>query len=107
MPRATTLTKSETIPPVFFRIKPEVHERLERVLKGHSGGRNDLARDGLLREIERLEQHANPVTPKVAKAIASYRKVTGRDDVDQILADAMRAHIQRSSQCPAATSAAA
>jgi hypothetical protein len=88
-------------------VTPDTLARARRLQK-HTGLKpTEIARDGLVRELERLEQHANPVTPKVAKAIASYRKVTGRDDVDLILADAMRAHIQRASQCPARDSAAA
>lgn len=102
MSSARLTAKAEEIPPVFFRIKPEVHARLELVLKRHSGGRNDLARDGLLREIERLEQQAAPVTPKEAKAIETFKKVTGCADISSVLAAASRDHVRREAAATAA-----
>lgn len=96
MSKTQQVEKAAAVAPVFFRIKPEVHERLEKVLKHHSGGRNDLARDGLLREIERIEQHIQPVTPAELKAIASFKRVTGDASIVPTLSAAMRDSVLRS-----------
>lgn len=88
--------KKQQVPLIcYFRLYGADKAALLSVSGKRRGAHNAIALAGTMAEIARLKAAASPVTPKVAKAIASYRKVTGRDDVDLILAAEMRAHIQR------------
>lgn len=73
-------------------LTPEVAARAAAICKSEGIKPTELCRAGLLVEIARLEAHAAGVTPEEAKALESYRRLTGQDPV-KVLAEALKAHL--------------
>lgn len=76
-------------------VAPEHLSRAKRLNRSTGLKPTEIAHAGFIREIERLEQQASPVTPKEAKTIEAFKKVTGSADITPVLAAAMRDYVQR------------
>lgn len=61
--------------PVFYRLRKDVSDRLDCVSRTHMRDRNDIARDGLVREIARLEASAAPVSPDLLKLVTEAQRM--------------------------------
>lgn len=57
------------VPPIFLRVKRGLNARLQRVCKKHEKDRIEVARDGLISEIGRLEAKVPGLSQRVAKAV--------------------------------------
>lgn len=79
MDGSTTMEKSAALKPIFFRLKgPDAHAFDRRLSKLCTVGRdrNDIAREGLYREVARLETEAAPLTAAELRAITDFKRVT-------------------------------
>ncbi len=92
---STVLKKQQSPLICYFRLYGADKVALQAVSGKRRGAHNAVAMAGTLAEIARLKAAALPVSSKELRAFASYKKVTGRSDIDLILAAAMRDHVQR------------
>ena len=93
-----TLKKQESAPlVVFFRLYGSDKTAMRAVAGKRRGAHNAIAMAGTMAEIARLQAAAGPVTPSEAKAIESFKKVTGDASIIPVLSAAMRDHVRRSS----------
>jgi hypothetical protein len=78
--------KAAAVKPIFMRPKRGVDRRLKKVCKRHDKSRIEVAHDGLLAEIERLEKKIPGLSERDAAAVISARRFGV--DVLAILRDA-------------------
>lgn len=77
--------------PILLRLPDSLDARLKRAARQHVRGRQQIIRDGLVSELERLEATRGSVTAAEARAIAAARRV-GLDPVEALLC-ATNAHL--------------
>ena len=80
-------------PPIYKRLKPAISRRLNRVCKKHDKDRLEVAYDGLLAEIERLEAKIPHVSDRVSKAVIECNRLGV--DVVHVLMEAATDHVNR------------
>jgi hypothetical protein len=89
MPDQSKVLKKHQAPlVVFFRLYGVHRARMLRLTQGRRGKHNDIALDGTLAEMDRLEAHATGLTPDESRAVVEARRL-GIDPV-AVLAAAVR-----------------
>lgn len=102
---ARRISKSDDpLAPIFFRPEETVATRLNAVCKRHKKTRIAVAEEGMLAEIERLEQRAPSVSAAEAKALAELKrlKIDPLPHLEAIIAEVASAITAAKVEWPAA-----
>lgn len=94
-PVAPLPRKAEKPLVVWFRLYGADKAAMQAVSGKRRGAHNAVAMAGTMAEIARLRAAAAPVTPKEAKAIEDFKKVTAGSSIIPVLSAAMRDHVER------------